>query len=193
MALITSGVTQVTIPAGQSSVDFDIATIQDTIAEGSEDFTITIGNIAGGGFEALAVDSSNKSVTTTITDNEATPTLTVGDAGTVDEGNDATFDVTLSNPVQGNVSYTLTLTGSGNNPATIADDIDGVTLVDSQGNPITGATLTPNQDGTYTATVPGNVTAFSVLVSTTDDTLFEDNEGFTLAVTTTVVGQQLSD
>ncbi|RXJ65300.1 hypothetical protein CS022_24810, partial [Veronia nyctiphanis] len=121
-------------------------------------------------------------------DGEATPTLTVGDAGTVDEGNAATFGVTLDTPVQGDVSYTLTLGGDID-----ANDIDSVTLVDSQGNPITGATLTLNQDGTYTATVPGNVTAFSVVVDTVDDSVFEGDEGLTLTVATTLGGQNISD
>ncbi|ODA29446.1 retention module-containing protein, partial [Veronia pacifica] len=91
-------VTEITIAKGSSSYQFDIQTIEDTIFEGDETFTITLGNIAGGGFEAIGADGTANSVETTIKDDDPIPTLTVDDAGTVNEGQDATFDVTLGNP-----------------------------------------------------------------------------------------------
>ncbi|NZD48120.1 immunoglobulin-like domain-containing protein, partial [Sphaerotilus sulfidivorans] len=63
-----TAVTSVTIPAGQSSVEFDLSTIDDALAEGSESITISVGEITGGGFEAIAADPDKGSVTTLVTD-----------------------------------------------------------------------------------------------------------------------------
>ena len=65
-----TGVANVTIPAGSSIGTFDIATLTDVLAEGTEDFTVTLGAITGGstagGFENLIVDTANDDVTTSI-------------------------------------------------------------------------------------------------------------------------------
>jgi hypothetical protein len=66
-----SGVTTVTIPAGATSANFSIGTLTDSLTEGNETFTVTIGGATGGGFENLVLSNSAKSVTTTIIDNQA--------------------------------------------------------------------------------------------------------------------------
>ncbi|RKY53427.1 MAG: hypothetical protein DRP93_06580, partial [Candidatus Neomarinimicrobiota bacterium] len=63
-----SGISQVIISAGTNLTRFNIATINDTLVEGSEDFTITIGTITDSNFEAIDVDSSASSVVSTIID-----------------------------------------------------------------------------------------------------------------------------
>ena len=63
-----TGVSSVVIKAGETSASFDIATLDDAYAEGSEAFTVTIDGVSGGGFDSLAVDASADQVTTTITD-----------------------------------------------------------------------------------------------------------------------------
>ncbi len=68
-----TGVASVVIPKGETSATFNIATIDDNIAEGAEDFTVTINTITNGGLEDVRVDSTKSSVTTTITD-ETVPT-----------------------------------------------------------------------------------------------------------------------
>ncbi|NZD48130.1 immunoglobulin-like domain-containing protein, partial [Sphaerotilus sulfidivorans] len=63
-----TAVTSVTIPAGQTRTTFDLSTIDDALAEGSESITISVGEITGGGFEAIAADPNKGSVTTLVTD-----------------------------------------------------------------------------------------------------------------------------
>uniref|UniRef100_UPI0019190DD4 hypothetical protein n=1 Tax=Psychrobacter jeotgali TaxID=179010 RepID=UPI0019190DD4 len=79
-----TGVVQVTIPTGSSSVDLVLNTIDDFIAEGSELVGITISNPVGGGFEAIVVGQATADMT--IVD-EADPgpedTITVSIADTV--------------------------------------------------------------------------------------------------------------
>ncbi len=66
-----NGVTSVTIPAGSSSTTFNVTTLIDSLTEGNESFTVTIGSTTGGNFESLVVNSSANSVTTTVIDNQA--------------------------------------------------------------------------------------------------------------------------
>ena len=68
-----TGVTTVTIPAGSNSATFTIDTIDDTLVEGDEVFTISIGTITDSNFENIAADSSASSVNTTIVDNDHAP------------------------------------------------------------------------------------------------------------------------
>jgi len=66
-----NGATTVTIPAGSSSVDFNIAALTDNLVEGNETFTLAIGSASGGNFENLVVNPLANSVTTTVIDNGA--------------------------------------------------------------------------------------------------------------------------
>ena len=68
-------VVSVKIPANASSVTFDLTTINDTLPEGVENVTVSIGAITGGNFENVVVSSTNGSVTTTIIDNDALPVV----------------------------------------------------------------------------------------------------------------------
>ncbi len=88
-----TGVSSVVIAAGETSVTFDIATIADTVYEGDEPFTITIDSISGGGFGSVNI--SEPAVTTVIVDDDY-PSLTISN-DVVNEGDTATFTVTLSN------------------------------------------------------------------------------------------------
>ena len=113
-----SGVTSVTVAAGSSTGTFDINALTDGLAEGIENFTVTLGAITGGTeLESLTVDSANDEVTTSIVDLDSA-VLAVDDV-TVDEASGtATFTVMLSQAVPGGftVNYTLsdgTATGGG--------------------------------------------------------------------------------
>ncbi|MCE5989325.1 type I secretion C-terminal target domain-containing protein, partial [Pseudomonas sp. LM20] len=68
-----TGTTTVKIPANSNGTTFDIATIDDKLVEGIENFTVKIETATGGGFENLKVDSNNASVTTAILDNDHLP------------------------------------------------------------------------------------------------------------------------
>ncbi|MDN5674124.1 MAG: type I secretion C-terminal target domain-containing protein [Pseudomonas sp.] len=73
-----TGVTTVTIPANSTGATFNIATIDDKLVEGAENFVVKIETATGGSFENLQVDSSKSSVTTTILDNDHLPVSTGG-------------------------------------------------------------------------------------------------------------------
>ncbi|WEK30892.1 MAG: type I secretion C-terminal target domain-containing protein [Candidatus Pseudomonas phytovorans] len=68
-----TGVTTVKIPANSTGTTFNIATIDDKLVEGTENFTVKIETATGGTFENLQVDSTKSSVTTAILDNDHLP------------------------------------------------------------------------------------------------------------------------
>ncbi|WP_138988532.1 Calx-beta domain-containing protein, partial [Neptunomonas concharum] len=110
-----TGVASVTIPAGSNSVDFNIQTLDDVFAEGSESFTITLGTITDGNFEAISADPSANNVLSNIID-EPTPgpedTVTVNLTGptSVPEGDVATYTVTLTEEAVTDMTLNVTLT-----------------------------------------------------------------------------------
>ena len=102
--------TAVTIPAGDTSADFTVTTIDDALADSGEKFIAEIVDASGAEFEAVAVDATADQVETTIVD-ASDPTPPVTPPGTPDspdagatvsidgdtavwEGNQATFTVT---------------------------------------------------------------------------------------------------
>ena len=108
-----------TIAAGDASTTVTVQTTQDTLPESGETFLVelsapTNAALATGGDEA----------TGTITDNDAGPTVSIGDAAAVTEGNDPkttvdmSFPVTLSAVSGGTVTVTYALSGT----ATADDD-----------------------------------------------------------------------
>ncbi|MFM9925504.1 retention module-containing protein [Variovorax sp. H27-G14] len=81
-----TGVATVTVPAGATSTSFSVPTIDDKIAEPTEQFTVKIDSATGGNFENLQVSGVNNTVTTQIIDNDAPPVA----AGGVISGNEDT-------------------------------------------------------------------------------------------------------
>src|SRR5690606_1279072 len=65
-----TGVTTVTIPAGSNQTTFNIATIDDVLAEGAENFVITIDTITDTNFENIAANPSANSVESIIVDDK---------------------------------------------------------------------------------------------------------------------------
>ncbi len=165
-----TGVASVTIPAGASSAAFNIATLQDVLAEGAESFTVTIASAAGGNFENLVISSTNGAATTSITDDD-TPTLAVS-SPTVGEGGFAVFTVSLSNPSTTDVSFNPTLaSGSatvGTDTATALEYFDGSAWL---AVPVGGVTIAAGQ------------TSVQVRVATIDDFAAEPDEAFALTAT----------
>ncbi|MCG3188443.1 MAG: hypothetical protein LKCHEGNO_00433 [Burkholderiaceae bacterium] len=91
-----SGVVSVTIPAGSTSATFTLPTTNDALDEANETIVVSLGSISGGGFEAIAADPGAASVTTTIVDNDPTPSLSINDVTINEAAGTATFTVTLS-------------------------------------------------------------------------------------------------
>ncbi|MBE2319619.1 PD40 domain-containing protein [Solirubrobacter sp. CPCC 204708] len=84
---------EVTVPAGQLTATFTVATTQDTTDEPDETFQLAL--------TAVSNATAGPAATVTVTDDDAPPALTVTDVG-MDEGDlgftDATFTVRLSAP-----------------------------------------------------------------------------------------------
>ncbi|MBT3268226.1 hypothetical protein HN371_13790 [Candidatus Poribacteria bacterium] len=140
-----------------ATANLDVALTDDALdEEDTEAFTVTISNPSN-------ATLGTSSATGTINDNDALPGMSVSDAGTVTEGADLTFTISLDAASGRAVSATYTVTDgsgtAGTDTGTAADD-DG--NADSDGN-----------DNTGVADFPAGVTAVVVTVPTTDDTIDE--------------------
>ncbi|MBY8139574.1 hypothetical protein KW500_22600, partial [Vibrio fluvialis] len=127
-----------------------------------ETFTLNVGGVSG---------------TATIVDNDAAPTITGvsaavdADGNAVDEGDTATFTVSLSNESTSAQTYSFSLSNGTAGSDDYDTDLSNVTFSE-------GVTL--NADGTIT--VDAGVTSFTATVQTTEDTINEADETFTLNV-----------
>ncbi|WDH23070.1 LapA family giant adhesin [Pseudomonas chlororaphis] len=160
-----TGVYTVKIPAGSSSASFNVATLDDKITEGTENFVVKIDSATGGNFENLVVSGTNGSVTTSIIDNDAPPVLDL-DANNSSGATGADYKVTFTEGTSGpGVSI-------GDTDLSITDPdstmLTGATIVLTNrqpgdelnlGNSVNGITINANsQAGTITLTLSGNAT-----------------------------------
>ncbi|WP_454833613.1 retention module-containing protein [Pseudomonas lini] len=160
-----TGVYTVKIPAGASSASFDVATLDDKLTEGTENFVVKIDSATGGNFENLAVSASNGSVSTSIIDNDAAPVLDL-DANNSSGATAANYNVTFT---EGTTGQGVSI---GDTDLSITDPdstmLTGATIVLTNrqpgdalnlGNSVNGITINANsQDGTVTLTLSGNAT-----------------------------------
>ncbi|UQY35587.1 Ig-like domain-containing protein [Pseudomonas fulva] len=155
---------QVTVPAGVTSFTVTVPTINDTVSEPTETFTLTVGGKTG---------------TATIIDNDAVPTVSTVSAavdstgGQVDEGDNAVFTVNLSNASSTATTFSLALSAG---TATAGSDYNGTLTNQSFSNGVTYNAATGQ------VTVPAGVTSFTVTVPTINDTVSEPTESFSLTV-----------
>ncbi|HHF3196824.1 TPA: Calx-beta domain-containing protein, partial [Vibrio diabolicus] len=167
----------VTVPAGQTEFDVRIASIDDAVYEGPEDFSVTVTGIG-------AVQGSDTG-TATIVDDGTGPgpdpdddrpnVYIVEDSVGVNEGTDAVYTVRLSAAADIDVTVRLNTSTDGSNTAE-ADDIGSFVVTLADGVTVVNA----NSDGTYT--IPAGENALKVTVPTTDDGVYEGDETFTVAV-----------
>ena len=163
-----TGVIQVTIPAGQSSVDLDLAVIDDLLAEGDEIVDITISNPVGGGFEDIGINpDANTADMTIISDDYIQITV---EPTAAFEGDDLVHMVTLSNPSMTDETYSFSLT-----EGTATENVDYSTAV-SFSDGVTFDAITGE------ITVPAGVTSFTVTYPTIDDSYADDGETTTLTI-----------
>ncbi|WP_454867266.1 retention module-containing protein [Pseudomonas farris] len=160
-----TGVYTVKIPAGASSASFNVATLDDKLTEGTENFVVKIDSATGGNFENLVVSASNGSVSTSIIDNDAAPVLDL-DANNSSGATGANYNVTFT---EGTTGQGVSI---GDTDLSITDPdstmLTGATIVLTNrqpgdalnlGNSVNGITINANsQDGTVTLTLSGNAT-----------------------------------
>ncbi|WJV22870.1 retention module-containing protein [Pseudomonas chlororaphis] len=160
-----TGVYTVKIPAGASSASFNVATLDDKITEGTENFVVKIDSATGGNFENLVVSGTNGSVTTSIIDNDAPPVLDL-DANNSSGATGADYKVTFTENTPGaGVSIADTDLSITDPDSTM---LTGATIVLTNrqpgdelnlGNSVNGITINANsQAGTITLTLSGNAT-----------------------------------
>ncbi|MCQ9052578.1 Calx-beta domain-containing protein [Vibrio diabolicus] len=162
----------VTVPAGQTEFDVRIASIDDAVYEGPEDFGVTVTGIG-------AVQGSDTGTATIVDDgsgpgpdpDDDRPSVTITDAGTINEGDTANFKVTLSNASESTVQVELGL----NLGDTEAGDLGSLEY-----NTGSGWVTVPN-DGVVT--VPAGQTEFDVRIASIDDAVYEGPEDFSVTVT----------
>ncbi|MCS0355480.1 beta strand repeat-containing protein, partial [Vibrio diabolicus] len=167
----------VTVPAGQTEFDVRIASIDDAVYEGPEDFSVTVTGIG-------AVQGSDTG-TATIVDDGSGPgpdpdddrpsVYIVEDSVGVNEGTEAVYTVRLSEAADIDVTVRLSTSTGGTNTAE-PGDIGAIKLTLSDGVTV----VTANSDGTYT--IPAGETDLKLFVPTTDDDVYEGDETFTVAV-----------
>ncbi|MFO4657622.1 Calx-beta domain-containing protein, partial [Vibrio cholerae] len=170
------GTFQVTVPTNTNSFSIQVSTIDDNIYEGNETFTLS-----GAGTNSIVTG------TAIIVDNDAAPTVTgvtnsAGAAGiNVDEGAVADIKVTLSNPSKTETTVELTLS-SGTAEKNVDFTGTKVTIILGDGTELKDVAVA--DDGSFQVKVPAGQTDFTVKVQTTDDTIFEGNETFTVTAKT---------
>ncbi|EAQ51519.1 Calx-beta domain-containing protein, partial [Vibrio sp. MED222] len=178
VAVASDGSFQVSLPAGQTDFTVKVQTTQDSIFEGDETFTVTA---------KTSTQQAAESGTVTIQDNDGTPTVTgvtnsAGAAGiNVAEGAVADIKVTLSNESKTATTVDLTL-----NSGTADKNVDftgtQVDIVLSNGTVLKDVAVA--SDGSFQVSLPAGQTDFTVKVQTTQDTIFEGDETFTVTAKT---------
>ena len=144
----------VTIPAGATTADIDVAVLNDEVVEATETVIVTLGGVTSSS-PGITVDNANKTATVSITDDD---TATVAIAK-VSDGAEAAA------PVPGKFRVTQTKVSS-------TDTVVSYTV---------SGTATPGAGNDYaplsgTVTIPAGATTTDIDVSVLNDRLVETNE-----------------
>ncbi|MGR2666091.1 Calx-beta domain-containing protein [Vibrio campbellii] len=182
VAVNPDGSFDVTVPANDTTYSITVSTTDDDLFEGPETFTLS---------GATAVQTTSAEGTGTIVDDgsgpgpdpdDDRPTVASISSTTVNEGDSATLDVTMSNASTTDNVVSMTLAdGTADGGVDYTNTQVTITYADSSTE-----VVTVNPDGSFDVTVPANDTTYSITVSTTDDDLFEGPETFTLSGATAV-------
>ncbi|RZR42140.1 Calx-beta domain-containing protein, partial [Vibrio vulnificus] len=172
------GTFEVAIPAGDTTFSISVQTTNDNVFEGDETFTLS-GKTAtqAAAITGTATLKDDGSVTPPDgTPDDDRPSVDSISSPTVSEGDNATFNVSLSNASTTETTVTLTLEGGSATAGTDFTDSEvAITYQDGSTQ-----TVAVNGDGTFEVAIPAGDTTFSISVQTTDDSVFEGDETFTL-------------
>ena len=145
----------VTIAAGASSGSVSFAAPTDDVYVDAGAVSVTIDSAIGGNFEALAINPA--AATTSITDTLDTTTVSLTGSGSITEGTNGSYTVSLTSPAQTDVTVTLSYSGSATGGGT---DYTGITTV----------------------TIPAGSSSASFTISTVNDAAAEGTENFTVSL-----------
>ncbi len=178
---------------------FSVQTTEDTLDEPNETFTLAISNPSGGGGPSPSLGTA--SVTTTITDDDGTPssiTLSADpDSMSEDAGQtDVTVKATLDGSSTLSTSTVVTITLGGTATSTdysVNGALASITIPAGQSSATSTLTITPTDDavveGDETITLDGAATGFTV---TSDTITLTDGVGATPTDPNDVDGAELS-
>ncbi|MEZ8892184.1 Calx-beta domain-containing protein, partial [Vibrio sp. 10N.247.310.81] len=174
-----------TVKAGETQLTVEVATKDDATYEGDEKLSLKVTGVTG----VNGTDTSDLTITDDgtgpvdpgkPTDNDK-PTLTVGDAAPVVEGQSASFAVSLSNAVDADLTYKFDLDVSDN--AEIADFVaTGGKVMLNVNYTVDGQAVNNTVENGKTLSIPGNAVGITVVVATQDDPYLEGAENFKLKV-----------
>ncbi|NET00251.1 MAG: DUF4114 domain-containing protein [Sphaerospermopsis sp. SIO1G1] len=155
-----------TFAQGETSKTFTVETTQDADVESNETFTVTLSNATDG----AEISSTNGTAQGTIVDDDTPAEFSIASAS-AEEGNEITFTVTRSrdNLTEQTVDVSTSI-GSGDTAE--AEDF----------------TATPE-----TLTFAQGETTKTFTVQTTDDSVFESDETFTVTLTNATGGAEIDD
>ncbi|WMW79455.1 Calx-beta domain-containing protein [Undibacterium cyanobacteriorum] len=140
------------VPAGVTSFTITVPSTQDTIDEPNETYNVSVGGVSAVG---------------TVTDDDASPTISSVTSDTQTEGTALVHTVTLTNASSSSTSFAYTI---GGGTATSGTDYGTPTF--SNGVTLVGGNLI----------VPAGVTSFTITVPSTQDTIDEPNETYNVSV-----------
>ncbi|CAH1569186.1 Calcium-binding protein [Vibrio jasicida] len=180
VAVNPDGTFDVTVPANDTTYSVTVNTTNDDVFEGPETFTLSgstsTQNTPAQGTGTIVDDGSGPGPEP---DDDRPVVASISNA-TVNEGDPATLDVTLSNPSTTDTVVSMTLAdGTADGGVDYTDTSVTITYADNSTQ-----VVAVNPDGTFDVTVPANNTNYSVIVNTTDDDVFEGPETFTLSGST---------
>ena len=162
----TSGSGSVTISAGQTSTTISVPITNDSTAEVSESFTVTLGGVTPSGAADLIVATA----TVTITDNDI-PTLSIANLLVSESVGNATLTVTLNNPHRQDVSVDYATTDgsatSGSDYTAVSDSvtIDATHTTATFNVPILNDNLNESEES-FTVTISNVSPSASATIST---------------------------
>ncbi|WP_413173597.1 phytase [Anabaena azotica] len=150
---------------GETQKTFTVQTTEDALFEGNETFTVTLSNPTNGAI----IDDTKDTVQGTITNNDPVPVFAIASAQAL-EGSTITFTITRTGDAQANQSVTvITSIATGDT----ASAIDFTTK-------------------TQTFTFATGETQKTFTVDTTQDTVVEANETFTISLSNATDGAVIS-
>ncbi|WP_104040125.1 Calx-beta domain-containing protein [Vibrio hyugaensis] len=182
VAVNPDGTFDVTVPANDTTYSVTVNTTDDDVFEGPETFKLSgstsTQNTPAQGTGTIVDDGSGPGPEP---DDDRPVVASISNA-TVNEGDPATLDVTLSNPSTTDTVVSMTLAdGTADGGVDYTDTSVTITYADNSTQ-----VVAVNPDGTFDVTVPANDTTYSVTVNTINDTVFESSETFTLAGATSI-------
>ena len=188
---VTATNTGADLASGAALLSFAIATTQDTVVEGTETFTVTLGSAT-----ATVVTPT---ITTSITDNDTSAITLSGPASVAEGAATGPYTVSLANGVGLGAGQSVTFTlDSASGTATEGTDFSALLaagLTPAAGIVLSNFTTDPNGTIHVTATNTGadlasGAALLSFAIATTQDTVVEGTETFTVTLgsaTATVV------